>query len=177
MFYKLLISIFFLQSTFFGANEGHEGIDIELDKRAARVVDNKGCGKIYGKGAGALAMFGASTMHALAAWYAWQEIQTTEHTSVKKALLASIVGNSIAATGSAIGGCLSVCSGKAAATCMEVTYGLAFSLANIPTWVAIGIEDNTDGVQENLIKSACLSSLPVIPTIFGICCSAVVEDD
>ena len=106
MFYKILFSIFFLQATFFSA-AGEITLNVEGDtkQRTARVVDSQDCGKTCGKSAGAIAMFGASTMHALAAWYAWQEIQTTEHTSVKKALLASIVGNSIAATGSAIGGC------------------------------------------------------------------------
>ena len=177
MFYKLLLGIFILQGTIFGAsNAGTINLQIE-DPTARRVVSssNPDCGKKCCKGAGSIAMFGAATMHSLAAWYAWEEIQKSENRSVQKALIASIVGNSIAAAGDAIAGCVSLVSSKGAASCISATYGLAFSLANIPTWVAIGFEDNTNGVQENLIKSACLSALGFIPTTFGICCS--VEGD
>ena len=59
-------------------------------------------------------------MHSLAAWYAWQEIQKSENRSVQKALIASIVGNSIAAAGDAFAGCISLVSGEGAAGCVGI---------------------------------------------------------
>ncbi|MEI6627918.1 MAG: hypothetical protein WCN27_00720 [Alphaproteobacteria bacterium] len=183
MFYKLLLGIFIFQGTFLNASDGSGSVtDVNLQiegstARKAVASSSSDCGENCAKGSGCMAMFGAATMHSLAAWYAWQEIQKSENRSVQKALIASIFGNSIAAAGDAIAGCVSLVSGKGAASCIGVTYGLAFGLANIPTWVAIGFEDNTDGVQESLTKSAVLSSVAVIPSLFGICCSAVGDKD
>ena len=180
MFYKLLLGIFIFQGTFFGASNGTNDVKLNVEGFTARkavATSSSDCGDACSKSAGCIAMFGAATMHSLAAWYAWEEIQKSENRGVQKALMASIVGNSIAAAGDAIAGCVSLVSGKGAAGCISVTYGLAFSLANIPTWVAIGFEDNTDGVQANLTKSACLSGIGIIPSMFGICCSAASDKD
>ncbi len=179
MFYKLLLGIFIFQGTFFGSS-GAPDVRLNVEDFTARKAvetSSLDCDNTCSKSAGSIVMFGAAIMHSLAAWYAWEEIQKSENRSVQKALIASIVGNCIAATGDAFAGCVSLISGKGAAGCISVTYGLAFSLANIPTWVAIGFEDNTDGVQANLTKSACLSSLGIIPSIFGICCPAASDKD
>lgn len=173
-----MVGIFILQGIIFGASGGDVNLHID-DFIAKKAVSSNSsdCGEKCAKSTGCIAMFGAATMHSLAAWYAWQEIQKSENRSVQKALIASIVGNSIAAAGDTIAGCVSLISGKGAASCVRATYGLAFGLANIPTWVAIGFEDNTDGVQENLTKSAVLSSVAIIPSMFGICCSAAGDKD
>jgi hypothetical protein len=176
MFYKLLTGIFILQGTIFGADNFSN--DLEIGRRVAAKTPAKSDDNTCCRIAGSIPMLGAATMHSLAAWYAWQEIQTTEDPRVKKSLMASIVGNSIAAAGTTFSALIAPFSGEGEAKCVQCTYSLSFSLSNIPTWVAIGIEDNTSeynttGVGENLKKSAYLSSLALIPNLVGICWSAI----
>ncbi len=174
MFYKLLLGIFIFQGTFFGSNELsslEEGI---ASRRSANSSTNT---ETCYQATGSLALLSAAMMHGLAAYCALLEVNKSENLNVKKALVASIVGNGAAAAGDAIAAIIAPFSGKGTASILAFTYGVSFWIANIPSWVAIGFEDHTGSVGSNLTASACLSSLSIIPATVGICSSFAANND
>lgn len=180
MIYKLLISLFILQGTFFAASAGN---DLESQKRTATstssTCSDMECpsGKTCAKGVGTLWLLGMAGMKAGAFYTSFLAYHATDNQSVKKALTAAMVGDGIGIGGYTIAAITSLCSGKASSYLIGVTEVLSWKLSFISRMVAVGIEDNTDGVETNLKNAAIIGSLTPIPGIGGVCCAAAGDSD
>ncbi len=164
------------QSTFFGANEFSDLEGGISRQKAAKVPACMDTHNLY-QVTSSLSLSTAAVMHGLAAYYSLQELQKNENPNVHKALIASVIGNGAAATGDALAAIVAPFSGKGAAKILTFTYGVSFWIANVSSWVAIGFENDTGRVGQDLTTSACLSSLSIIPATVGICSSFAANND
>lgn len=181
MIYKLLISLFILHGTFFAASGGNT--DLESQRRTAASTSNT-CsdmecpsGKTCAKGVGALWFLGVAGMKAGSLVTALLAYNATDNERVKKALTAAIVGDAIGIAGYTFASISSLCSGKVSMGFVAGTEAISWELSNYARWVAIGLEDNTDGVSSSLRDSSIISALTIFPGIGGVCCAAGGDKD
>lgn len=180
MIYKLLVSLFILQGTFFAASGGN---DLESQKRTASstssTCSDAECpsGKTCAKGVGALWFLGVAGMKAGSLATALLAYNATDNERVKKALIAAMVGDGIGIAGYTFASISSLCSGKVSMGLVGVTEAISWELSNYSRWVAIGLEDNTDGVSSSLRDSSIISALTIFPGIGGVCCAAAGDSD
>lgn len=175
MIYKTILSILILQSTFFGANEFADleaGTDTHRTTKKTSCIKSTECHQVTGS----LALASAAIMHGVAAYCALLTINKNENPDIKKALIASAIGNGVAAAGDALAAIVAPFSGKGTATILTFTYGVSFWAANVPSWVAISMNDSTN-TRDTLTASACLGSLSIIPAAFGVPCAFAANND
>lgn len=174
MLYKLILLMFIFQGTFFASEEFTDleiGVSHKPTKKCS-IAQSTTCQQATSS----ISLLSATIMHGTAAYCGFLEISHVEDINVKKALIASIIGNSAAAAGDALAAIVAPFSGKSTGKILAFTYGVSYWVANIPCWAAFGLE-HSSGISNNLIASSCLGSLAIIPAFLGLSCSLAANND
>lgn len=174
MLSKLILLVFIFQGTFFASEEF---TDLEIGvlhkpTKKCSIAQSTTCQQVTSS----ITLLSAAIIHGTSAYCGFLEANNVEDADAKKALIASIIGNSAAAAGDALAAIVAPFSGKSTGKILAFTYGVSYWVANIPCWAAFGLE-RSSGISNNLIASSCLGSLSIIPAFFGLSCSIAANND